>query len=112
VLSAATISPLVCFVQLFILYVAVCYLYVCVCPLYLFVGCLVVNSSQSDILQTGTSGTHTHIHTHTQTTYSYIPDKQLDEANKRRRSSGTKHKRRPPEDGQTVVTETCRVLKM
>jgi hypothetical protein len=26
--------------------------------------------------------------------------------------SGTKHERRPPEDGQTLVTETCRVLIM
>jgi hypothetical protein len=41
-----------------------------------------------------------------------IPDKQLDEANKQRCSSGTKHERRPPEDGQTVMTETCRVLIM
>jgi len=27
-------------------------------------------------------------------------------------SKSTKHKRRPPEDGQTIVTETCRVLMM
>jgi hypothetical protein len=47
-----------------------------------------------------------------QTTYSHIPDKQPDEADKRRSSSGTKHERRPPEDGQTIVTETCRVLMM
>jgi len=26
--------------------------------------------------------------------------------------SSTKHERRPPEDGQTIVTETCRVLIM
>jgi len=25
-------------------------------------------------------------------------------------SNSTKHERRPPEDGQTTVTETCRVL--
>jgi hypothetical protein len=44
------------------------------------------NSSQPNIPQTDTSGTHTHTHTHThtQTTYSHIPNKQLDEANKRR----------------------------
>jgi hypothetical protein len=30
-----------------------------------------------------------------QTTYSHIPDKQLEEANKRRCSSGTKHERQP-----------------
>jgi hypothetical protein len=53
-----------------------------------------------------------HTHTHIQTTYSNIPDKQLDEANKRKCSSGTKHERRPPEDGQTVMTETYRVLIM
>jgi len=27
-------------------------------------------------------------------------------------SNSTKHKRRPPEDGQTIVTETCTVLMM
>ena len=27
-------------------------------------------------------------------------------------SNSTKHERRPPEDGQTIVTETCRVLVM
>jgi len=26
--------------------------------------------------------------------------------------NSTKHDRRPPEDGQTIVTETCRVLMM
>ena len=31
-------------------------------------------------------------------------------ANKQRSSNSTKHERRPPEDGQTIVTETCRVL--
>jgi hypothetical protein len=25
-------------------------------------------------------------------------------------SNSTKHERRPPEDGQTIVTETCTVL--
>jgi hypothetical protein len=37
---------------------------------------------------------------------------QLDDANKQRSSNSTKHERRPPEDGQTIVTETCRVLVM
>jgi hypothetical protein len=41
-----------------------------------------------------------------------IPDKQLDEANKRRCSSGTKHERQTPEDGQAVMTEICRLLIM
>ena len=46
------------------------------------------------------------------TTYSHIPNKQLDDANKQRNSNSTKHERGPPEDGQTIVTETCRVLMM
>ena len=40
--------------------------------------------------------------------YSHIPNKQLDDANKQRSSNSTKHGKRPPEDGQTRVTETCR----
>jgi len=52
--------------------------------MYLSVGCLVVN----------------------------IPNKQLDNANKQISTNSTKHERRPPEDGQTIVTETCRVLIM
>jgi hypothetical protein len=75
--------------------------YVCVCLMYLSMGCSVVN-----IPQTNTSGTHI------QTTYSHIPNKELDDANKQRTSNSTKHERRPPEDGQTIVTETCRVLVM
>ena len=47
-----------------------------------------------------------------QTTYSHIPNKQLDDANKQSSSNSTKHERRTPEDGQTIVTETCRVLMM
>ena len=47
-----------------------------------------------------------------QATYSHIPNKQLDDANKQRSSNSTKHERRPPEDGQTIVTETCRVLTL
>jgi hypothetical protein len=58
-LSAVTISLLVCVVKLFIWYVTVCCL--CVwCLMYLSVGCLVVNSSQPNIPQTSTSGMHTH----------------------------------------------------
>ena len=33
---------------------------------------------------------------------------QLFDANKRRSSNSTKHEKRPPEDGQTIVTETVR----
>jgi hypothetical protein len=51
-------------------------------------------------------------HAHTQIICSHIPNKQLDDANKQRSSNSTKHGKRPPEDGQTVVTETCRVLMM
>ena len=49
---------------------------------------------------------------HTYATYSHIPNKQLDDANKQRSSNSTKHERRPPGEGQTIVTETCRVLMM
>jgi hypothetical protein len=38
--------------------------------------------------------------------YFYFILFKLDDAN------STKHERRPPEDGQTIVTETCRVLIM
>ena len=40
--------------------------------------------------------------------YSHIQNKQLDYANKQRSSNSTKRGKRPPEDGQTRVTETCR----
>jgi hypothetical protein len=56
---------------------------------------LLLNNSQPNLPQTSTSGTH-------------IPNKQLDDANKQRSSNSTKHGKRPPEDGQTRVTETCR----
>jgi hypothetical protein len=45
-------------------------------------------------------------------TYSHIPNKQPDDANMQGSSDSTKQERRPPEDGQTIVTETCRVLMM
>jgi len=78
----------------------VCVPDVLVCGMF---GCEPVNcvSSQPNIPQTSTSGTHT------QTTYSHIPNKQLD-TNKQRSRNSTKHERRTPEDGQTIVTETCR----
>jgi len=62
---------------------------------------------QPNIPQTSTSGTYTH-----RQHYSHITNKQLDDANKQKSSNSTKHERRPPEDGQTIVTETCRVLMM
>ena len=101
-LSAVTTSLLVCVVKLFIWYVAVCCLCVCV-PDVLVCG---MYGSQPNIPQTSTSGMHT------QTVYSHIPNKQLDNTNKQRNSNSTKHERRSPEDGQTIVTETCRVLMM
>jgi hypothetical protein len=62
VLSAVATSLLVCVVKLFISYVAVCCLCVCVpdvlvCGMF---GCKLF-SSQQNIPQTSTSGTHTHI---------------------------------------------------
>jgi hypothetical protein len=105
-LSAVTTSLLVCVVKLFIWYVAVCCRCVCV----------------PDVLVCGMFGceqftfkhpTDKYIrHAHTSTTYSHIPNKQLDDANNREGSNSTKHERRPPEDGQTIVTETCRVLML
>jgi hypothetical protein len=66
VLSASTTFPLVCFIQLFIRYVAVCCLCVCVCV--------------PDVLVCRMSGCE------------FIPNKQLDKANKRRFSRGTNTK--------------------
>jgi len=73
--------------------------------MYLSVGCLVVK--QPNIPQTSTSGTHTH-RQHTAT----CQINNLTTQTSREGSKSTKHERRPPEDGQTIVTETCRVLMM
>jgi hypothetical protein len=88
VLSAVTISLLVCVVKLFIWYVAVCCLCVCV----------------PDVLvQVYQARTHINkIQPHTK--------KQLEDVNKQRSSNNTKHGKWPPEDGETIVNETCRVL--
>ena len=53
---------------------------------------------------------HSHLtkHTHTPTTYSHIPNKMTQAS--REGSNINKHEGRPPEDGQTIVTEKCRVL--
>jgi len=48
-----------------------------------------------------------HAHTHRQH-YSHIPNKRHKQAEKVVTALSTK--RRPPEDGQTIVTETCRFL--
>jgi len=73
----------------------------------LSVVCLVVNCSQPNIPQTSTSGTHTH----KQHTATYQINN-LTTQTRREGSNSTKHERRPPEDGQTIVTETCRALMM
>ena len=61
--------------------------------------------SQPNIPQTSTSGTHTH-RQHTAT----YQINNLTTQTSREGSNSTKHEKRPPEDGQTIVTETCRVL--
>jgi len=78
--------------------------YVCACLMYLSVGCLV---AQPNISQTSTSGTHKH-RQHTAT----YQINNLTTQTSREGSNSTKHERRPPENGQTIVTETCRVLMM
>jgi hypothetical protein len=75
-------SLLVFVVKLFIWYVAVCCLCACV----------------PDVFVCGMFGSQ--------------PNKQLAGANKQRSSNSTKHERRPPEDGKTIVNETCRFLMM
>ena len=52
-----------------------------------------------------------HAHTHRQHTATYQINN-LKTQTSREGSNSTKHERRPPEDGQTIVTETCRVLMM
>ena len=61
--------------------------------------------SQPNISQTSTSGTHTHTHRQHTATYQI---NNLTTQTSREGSNSTKHERRPPEDGQTIVTETCR----
>jgi hypothetical protein len=105
-ISACLLRPSCLFgMWLYVVYVCVC---VCVCVSdVLSVWCLVEFTTRHH-----TDKYIGHTNTHTYTTYSHIPNKQLDEANNRRYSNGTMHERRPPEDGQTVMTETCRVLIM
>ena len=96
-------SLLICIVKLFIWYVAVCCLCVCmpdvlVCGMF---GC------EPNIPQTSISGTHTH-RQHTAT----YQINNLTTQTSRGGSNSTKHERRPPEDGQTIVTETFRILMM
>jgi len=76
--------------------------YVCACLMYLPVGCLVVHN-QTSHRQVHQARTHID---NIKATY------QINDANKQKSSNSTKHERRPPKDGQTIVTETCRVLMM
>ena len=104
-LSAVTTSS-ACLRRQVVYFVCGSMLSMCVraCLMYLSVGCLVVTTKHP---------TYKYIrHAHTETTYSHIPNKQFDDANKQRSSNSTKQERRPPEEGQTIVTETCRVLVM
>jgi len=89
-------SLLVCVVKLFIWYVAVCCLCVCMPDVLVYV-----------IPQTSTSSTHTH----RQHTATYQINNLMMQTS-REGSNSTKHERQPPEDGQTIVTKTCRVLMM
>jgi hypothetical protein len=84
---------------LYVVYVCACVPYVLVCGTF---GCELNQTSHRQVHQART-------HPHRQH-YSHIPNKQLDDANKQRSSNSTKHERRSPEDGQTIVTETCSVL--
>jgi len=95
-------SLLVCVVKLFIWYVAVCCLCVCVCVPDVLVcgmfGCklsliachAIRDSSQPNIPQTSTSGTHTHIQ-HTAT----YKINNLTTQTSRGGSNSTKHERQP-----------------
>jgi len=107
-LGAVTTSLLVCIVKFFIWYVAVCCLCVCVPDVLVcgMCGCE-LDSSQPKIPQTSTSGTHTH----RQHTATYQINNLMTQTSTEG-SNSTKHERRPPEDGQTIVTETCMVLMM
>ena len=106
-LSCLVLLLLLCLFASFIWYVAVM-LSMCVRAwMHLSVGCLVVNCSQPNLPQTSTSG----MHTHRQHTATYQINNFTTQTS-REGSNSTTHKRRPPEDGQTIVTETCRVLMM
>ena len=125
-------SLLVCVVKLFIWYVAVCCQQYNVCirmfPWFFFpkiwrkvkhmtervwtylsvcVPDVLVCGICAHIPQTSTSGTHTY----RQHTATYQMNN-LTTQTSREGSNSTKHERRPPEDGQTIVTEACRVLIM
>ena len=97
-----------CLMYLIICYVAVCCLCVCVCVclMYLSVGCLVVHNQTSH-----RQVHHARTHTHRQHTATYQINNLMTQKS-REGSNSTKHERRPPEDGQTIVTETCWVLMM
>ena len=89
-------------------YLRVCVPDVLVCGMF---GCelsliALRDSSQPNIPQTSTSGTHTP-RQHTATYQINNLTQTSTEV-----SNSTKHERQPPEDSKTIVTETCRVLMM
>jgi hypothetical protein len=72
---------------------------------HLSVGCLVVHNQTS----------HRQVHqarTHIDNIQSTYQINNLTTQTSREGSNSTKHEGRPPEDGQTIVTETCTVLMM
>jgi hypothetical protein len=77
--------------------------YVCACLMYLSVGCLVVHN------QTSHRQVH-HSRTHIDNIQPHTKINNLTTQTSRGGSNNTKHERRPPEDSQTIVIETCRVL--
>ena len=77
--------------------------------MYLSVGCLVVNGT---VLNGTVHNQTSHRQVHQARTHidNITATYQINDANKQRSNNSTKHERRPPEDGQTIVTKTCRVL--
>ena len=75
--------------------------------MYLSVGCLVVNFTTKQ----PTDKYIRHAHTHRQHTATYQINN-LTTQTSREGSNSTKHEKRPPEDGPTIVTETRWVLMM
>jgi hypothetical protein len=97
-------SVFVCVVKLFIWYVVVM-LSMCVRAWYTDLWDVWLWGSQPSIPQSSTSGTHTH----RQHTATYQINNLITQTS-REGSNSTKHERRSTEDGQTIVTKTCRVL--
>ena len=69
---------------------------------YLVCGCMLSMCVRADVLVCGT-------HTHRQHTATHQINNLMTQTSTEG-SNSTKHEGRPPEDGQTIVPETCRVL--